>query len=132
MIYVKIGETTKEATVNGYRRDPKWDYRDVEEITITATADEAVTLFPDGVEWELVQTFEPYLDEETGEIIQPEDIVHSHREFCVSGAVTDHRNGKVTIRMGKLTEVEQMQKQLANAITEEELEAAYVEGVNSL
>lgn len=106
MIYVKIGETMKEATVNGYRRDPKWDYRDVEEITIEATADEAKELFPDGVEWELVQTFEPYLDEATNEIIQPEPITKNHGEFCVSGAVTDHRNGKVSIRMGKLTDAE--------------------------
>ena len=106
MIYVKIEETMKDATVNGYRRDPKWDYRDVEEITITATAEEAKALFPDGVEWELVQTFEPYLDEATGEIIQPEPITKNHGEFCVSGAVTDHRNGKVTIRMGKITDAE--------------------------
>ena len=106
MIYVKIGETMKEATVNGYRRDPKWDYRDVEEITLTATADEVKELFPDGVEWELAQTFEPYLDEATNEIIQPEPITKNHGEFCVSGAVTDHRNGKVSIRMGKLTDAE--------------------------
>ena len=103
MTYVKIGETMKEATVNGYHRDPKWNYRDVEEITITATADEAKALFPDGVDWELVQTFDPYVDEETGETIQPEPITRNHGEFCVSGAVTDHRNGKVTIRMGKIT-----------------------------
>lgn len=106
MIYIKIGETMKEATVNGYSRDPKWNYRDVEEITITATAEEAKALFPDGVEWELVQTFEPYLDEATNEIIQPEPITKNHGEFCVSGAVTDHRNGKVSIRMGKLTDAE--------------------------
>ena len=103
MIYVKIGETLLPATVNGYRRDPKWNYRDVEEVTITATADEAKALFTDGVDWDLVQTFEPYIDEETGETIQPEDIVRNHGEFCVSGAITDHRNGKVTIRMGKIT-----------------------------
>ena len=106
MIYIKIEETMKEATVNGYRRDPKWDYRDVEEITITATAEEAKALFPDGAEWELVQTFEPYVDGETGETVQPEPIIHSHSEFCVSGAVIDHRNGKVTIRMGKITDAE--------------------------
>ena len=103
MIYVKIGETTMEATVNGYRRDPKWNYRDVEEVTITATADEAKALFADGVDWDLVQTFEPYLDEATNEIIQPEPITKNHGEFCVSGAIIDHRDGTVTIRMGKIT-----------------------------
>lgn len=106
MIYVKIGETMIPATVNGYRRDPKWNYRDVEEVTITATAEEVATLFPDGVDWDLVQTFDPYLNEETGETIQPEPIIKNHGEFCVSGDVIDRRNGTVTIRMGKMLPAE--------------------------
>lgn len=103
MVYVKVGETMLEAVVNGYRRDPKWDYRDVEEVTVAATADEVKALFADGVDWDLVQTFEPYVDEATGEIITPEPKTKNHGEFCVSGAVIDHRNGTVTIRMGKIT-----------------------------
>lgn len=106
MIYVKIGETMMEATVNGYRRDPKWDYRDVEEVTVAATADEVKELFHEGVDWDLVQVFDPYVDEATGEIITPEPKTKNHGEFCVSGAVIDHRNGTVTIRMGKITDAE--------------------------
>lgn len=69
-------------------------------------------------------------------------------EYSIAGDIVDHRNGTVTVKMGKPTEIEilrkqlenaasseeieALRKQLENAVTEEELNAAYLEGVNSL
>lgn len=132
MIYVEINGTRYPAVVNGKMRDADWDYRETKTIILEMTYSKASKLFVDGLRWSIVYQAEAYVDPETGHEIVPEPEVNDNSEFCVAGDIIDHRNGTVSAKMGKPTEVEVMRMQLANAVTEEELTNAYVEGVNSL
>lgn len=146
MIYVKINEVLYPATINGKMADKEWDNRESKAITLEmdyATADKT---FVDGLPWSIVEQTEVpqyQIDEngnravdENGNLIQigteVQETEWDNSEFCIAGALTDNRNGTVTAKMGKPTEVEILRAQMANAITEDELNAAYVEGVNSL
>lgn len=146
MEYVKIKGQEYPATINGQTRDMKWDKRESKEITLEMTYEKALSTFVDDVPWSIIHQPESYIDPETNKIVTPDPIEYDNSEYCVAGSITDHRNGTVTVKMGKplQTEIQQqqlamasleiatLQDQLTNAITEEELSAAYEEGVNSL
>ena len=93
MIYVKIGNRKIEAKVETRREDTAWDKRETQAITVEMDFSEAKELFTDGVKWSVVNE---YTDEE--------GIFHSDetemKEYIIAGSVTDHRNGKVTAKMG--------------------------------
>lgn len=125
MEYIKINGSQYGAIIHGYVSDKEWDKRDSKAITLEITYEEALSTFVDNVPWSIVHQ---HLNE-NNEIITEE---YDNSEYCVAGSITDHRNGYVTVKMGKPTEIELLNKQLANSITEEELNTAYVEGVNSL
>jgi hypothetical protein len=125
MEYVKINDNQYPATIRGYIADREWDKRDSKAITLEMSYEEALNTFVDDIPWSIVHA-ETDAD---GEIVT---IEYDNSEFSVAGSITDHRNGTVTVKMGKPTQVETLQKQLANAVTEDELNAAYTEGVNSL
>lgn len=131
MTYVKINGKRYPATINGRMTDREWNDRESAAITLEMTYEEAATTFVNGAKWSIIQEFDSYVDE-NGKTVTPEPVEYDNSEFCVAGSITDRRDGTVTVKMGKPTEVEALQAQLANAVTEEELEAAYVEGVNSL
>lgn len=131
MEYVKINGNQYPATIRGFVGDREWDKRDSKAITLEMSYEEALNTFVDDVSWAIIHQPEPYVDEQ-GETVTPDPVEYDNSEFCVAGSITDHRNGTVTVKMGKPTEIELLNKQLANAITEEELNTAYVEGVNSL
>ncbi len=131
MVFVKINDTLYPARVDGRVSDQKWGGRASKAITLAMTYEEAAETFVDDVEWSIINQPESY-EGESGEIVTPDSVEYDNSEYSVAGAITDHRNGTVTIEMGKPTEVETLRAQLENAVTEEELEAAYTEGVNSL
>lgn len=61
----------------------------------------------------------PVLDESGALTDQTEERIEEwdNSEYCVSGAITDHRDGTVSIKMGKATEAEALRAQLADAET---------------
>lgn len=138
MIFVKVNGTMYPAEINGKMIDTEWDNRESKAITVEMDYATAAAIFVDGIAWSIVQTEElpVYEKNEEGEIVQFGTEIHEHEydnsEFIVAGDIVDHRNGSITVKMGKPTQTEILEKQLANAITEEELSAAYEEGVNSL
>ena len=115
----------------GSLSDRTWGGRDSKTIACALSYEEAKALFISNTPWFIVYEPESYEDN-NGDIITPEVEIYDNSEYCVAGAITDTRNGKVEIKMGKLTDIEKLYIQLENAVTEEELETAYVEGVNSL
>ena len=131
MVCVNINGALYHAKVEGRVADREWGGRESKAITLPMTYDEAVKTFVDGLEWSIVNQQADYVDE-NGDTVTPEPIVYDNSDYSIAGAITDHRNGTITVKMGKPTEIEILQAQLANAVTEEELETAYVEGVNSL
>jgi len=125
MTYLKINEALYPATINGKVEDREWNNRESKTITLEMTYDEALTLFINGLAWSIIMDIE----QEDGSTVQEE---YDNSEYSIAGSITDNRNGTIAVKMGKPTEIESLQAQYANAITEEELNQAYTEGVNSL
>ena len=134
-IYIKVNNTEYPATVDGVNNDRTWNGRDTKTVTLTMTHDEAATLMPSGTPWSIVQRdMVDVLDEQGQPTGETKEVVNEYdnSEYSISGEITDYRDGTVSIKMGKPTQLEMMQAQLANAVTQAELNNAYVEGVNSL
>lgn len=105
MICVKVNETLYPATISGRMQDGEWDNRESKAITLEMDYATAIGLFVDGLAWSIVQQNEvPVLDEQgnqTGTEIKETEWDNS--EYDVAGAITDHRNGTITAKMGKIT-----------------------------
>ena len=141
--YIKIGGELYPATIET-KTNRDWDGRMTKVITLEMDCNQAHGLFVDGAEWSIVQRHEipvyqmnedgSYVLDGDGNLIQVSTNVRDNEwdnsEYCCAGAITDHRDGTITAVMGKLTQVEELEAKLANAVTEEELAAAYEEGVN--
>lgn len=140
-MFIKINETLYPAAVSGRIADGEWDGRESKAITLEMSYAEANELFVDGLAWSIVEIEEvhayaengSYAYDENGKHIMEEQITeYDNSEYNLAGDIIDHRDGTVTVKMGKPTQFEIMEKQLADAVTVEELNTAYKEGVNSL
>ena len=108
MTYVKINGTPYPATISGRVADKDWDNRASKAITLEMDYATAMSLFVDGLAWSIVQEVDvPVLDEngaQTGTEVQETE--YDNSEYDVAGPVTDHRNGTITAKMGKITDAE--------------------------
>ena len=109
MTYIKLNNTEYPAAVNGVYNDRTWDGRDTKTITLTMTHAEVAALLPDNTTWSIVQRdMVDVLDEhgqptgETEERVQEYD----NSEYSLAGEIIDHRDGTVSIKMGKPTETD--------------------------
>ena len=107
--YIKVNNTENPATITGILKDREWGEREAKNIRLTMTATDAAALLPDNTPWSIVQrdTVPKYdaAGQPTGET---EEIVNEwdNSAYSLSGAITDHRDGTVSIKMGKPTETE--------------------------
>lgn len=119
MTYVNITGVKYPATILGKMNDKDWDGRESKAITLEMSYAEAINLFVDGVAWSIVDEFETselQTDEEGNIVVDKEgnpimeDVIKSEEfdnsEFNLAGDLTDHRDGTITVKMGKLTELE--------------------------
>ena len=113
MFYVKVNETLYPATINGRMQDGEWDNRESKAITLEMDYATAVNLFVDGLAWSIVQQNEVpvFEQDENGESIQVgteiKETEFDNSEYSIAGDITDHRDGRITVKMGKLTELEE-------------------------
>lgn len=108
-IYIKVNNTEYPATVTGDRADRTWDNRDTKTITLTMTHDAVAALLPDNTQWSIVQRETvDVLDEQGHPTGETKEVVNEYdnSEYSLAGDITDHRNGTVSIKMGKPTESE--------------------------
>lgn len=130
MTYIKVNNTLYPAAIDGKTVDYAWDKRETKSITLDMSYDEVLALLPDGTPWSIVQDVTEMVEDDNGDITETtKQVEYDNSEYCMSGAITDNRDGTVTIKMGKPTEIETVR---ASAITEIDLENAYKEGVNSI
>ena len=108
-IYVKVNNTEYPATITGILKDREWNEREVKNIRLTMTATDAAVLLPDNTPWSIVlhETVNK-LDNDGNPTGETEEVVNErdNSEYSLSGAITDHRDGTVSIKMGKPTETE--------------------------
>lgn len=129
MTYIKINDTLYPAAINGSLKDRLWNDRESKSITLAMDYATALALFVDGLNWSIVMDVEQ--EQEDGSIVTVQE-EYDNSEYSMAGSITDNRDGTISVKMGKPTQLEAMQAQLANAVTQTELETAYTEGVNSL
>ena len=108
-IYIKVNNTEYPAEINGNPKDRAWGDRDTKTITLTMTTTEVAALLPDNTPWSIVQreTVDK-LDNDGNPTGETKEVVNEwdNSEYSLSGAITDHRDGTVSIKMGKPTESE--------------------------
>ena len=107
--YVKINDNLYEATISGRLHDEEWDNRASKAIKVEMSYQDAVNLFNNDKKWSIVQdveNFEEIFDVETEEFITKTIIIqeeYDNSEYSIAGDIIDHRNGYITIKMGKPT-----------------------------
>ena len=111
--YVQINNVKYPAMITGRLNDRDWDNRASKEITLEITYMDAINAFVNDVQWNIVQDVEQHIEkhDDKGEIIFEtvmEQEVYDNSEYNIAGDITDHRNGKVTVKMGKPTAEEQL------------------------
>lgn len=98
---VKINGLTLDALVQTRPNDTIWSGRESKAITVAMTYDEAIALFVNDIPWSVI-----------GEAINEDGTPHEFEtdmsEYAISGAITDNRDGTVTIKMGKYRDEELM------------------------
>lgn len=118
MIYFKANNTEYPASIAGKVTDRDWGGRGSKAVTLEMTHAAAVQLFVDGLSWSIVQrdTVPVYDTDgkptgETEEQVQEWD----NADYCVAGSIADNRDGTITAKMGKKTEVELLRETSADA-----------------
>ena len=107
--YIKVNNTEYPAEINGNFKDRSWGERDAKTITLTMTTTEVAALLPNNTPWSIVlrETVNK-LDNDGNPTGETEEVVNEwdNSEYSLAGDITDHRDGTVSIKMGKPTETE--------------------------
>ena len=103
MIKIKIGNQEHEATVSGVSTDGKWNNRESKSITLAMDYATAVATFADDVPWSILYQPSDYYDPETQQMVTPPVEEYDNSDYCILGDITVHRDGTVTVKMGKPT-----------------------------
>lgn len=104
MIFVKLNNILYPATVSGRVSDTNWDNRESKSITLEMEYATAIGLFVNGLAWSIVER-----NEVDGQIVETE---YDNSDFNLAGDITDHRDGTITAKMGKLTPLEEAYKMM--------------------
>lgn len=101
---LKANNTETPCEAAEHYRDSAWG-RPTCTVTIKASAAEVAALLPSNAPWSLIER-EDVLDELGAPTGQTVDHERDMSEYSLSGDITDHRDGRVSIKMGKPTETE--------------------------
>lgn len=106
--YIEINNVKYPAIITGRLRDNDWDNRESKAITLEMSYEDAMGLFVDEVKWYIVQDVEERVEQidENGETtftIVMKDEYYDNSDYSIAGDIINHRNGKITVKMGKPT-----------------------------
>lgn len=118
MAKIKINGQVYDATISGMLRDMAWGGRESKSITLAMDYATAAATFVDDAPWSIIYQPPVYEDPETGETVTPSVEEYDNGDYCIAGAITDNRNGTVTVKMGKPT-FEELYNILAEAVNDE-------------
>lgn len=103
MLKVKIAGNEYEAIVSGVANDVLWGRRESKSITLAMDYETAVATFADDVPWSILYQPSDYYDPETKQTVTPPVEEYDNSDYCILGDITVHRDGTVTVKMGKPT-----------------------------
>jgi hypothetical protein len=107
--FIKVNGVEYPATLIYNYKDRNWDMRETQTVHLTMPYAQAAALLPSGTPWSNV--FRETVDKldndgnptgQTEEVVTEEDM----SAYSLAGDITDHRDGTVSIKMGKPTESE--------------------------
>lgn len=107
--FIKVNGQEYPAKFISKYQDLNWDKRETQTIYLTMSHDAVAALLPDNTPWSIVQRDTvPKYDEQGKPTGETEERVqeHDNSEYSLAGDITDHRDGTVSIKMGKPTESE--------------------------
>lgn len=107
--FIKVNGQEYPATLIYNYKDLNWDMRETQTVHLTMPYAQAAALLPDNTPWSIVQRdMVDVLDEQGKPTGETKEVVNEYdnSEYSLSGAITDHRDGTVSIKMGKPTETE--------------------------
>ena len=113
-IYVEVNGIKYPASITGRLEDRDWDNRESKSLKIEMSYSDAINIFTNDIKWNIVEDIESPIDEfdeVLGEIINKIIITeetYDNSEYSIAGDIIDHRNGYVTIKMGKPTAKEML------------------------
>lgn len=125
MTYIKVNNTLYPATIDGRIADYEWDRRDTKAITLSMTYAEVLALLPDNTPWAIVQKDtvqkigedgQPMVDTSGNPVTEEVTSEYDNSEYSMSGVIRDNRDGTVTIKMGKPTEIENILSELESEV----------------
>ena len=103
MTKVKISNAEYDAEIRGQLRDLTWENRDSKSITLAMDYATAAATFADDVPWSILYQPSDYYDPETKQMVTPPVEEYDNSDYCILGDITVHRDGTVTVKMGKPT-----------------------------
>lgn len=115
-MFIKINETLYPAVIKGKISDDEWDNRESKSITLEMTYNEVINTFIEGVAWSIIEhrrkpvcteSGEYVYDDEGNQVIEIQEIEYDNSEYNLAGDIIDHRDGTITVKMGKLTALEE-------------------------
>lgn len=106
--YIEINGNKYSASITGRLRDQDWDNRASKAIELEMKYADAIQLFVDNIQWNILQDVEVNHDKinEDGDMIVEtviEQEAYDNSDYCVAGDIIDHRDGTITVKMGKPT-----------------------------
>lgn len=106
--YVEINGNQYPAVITGRLADKDWGNRESKAIKLEMAYADALSLFVDDVAWAIVQDVEVLheVEDENGDMIMQLVVEQEHydnSDYCIAGPIVDHRNGTITVKMGKPT-----------------------------
>lgn len=107
--FIKVNGQEYPATCIYTYKDRNWDMRETQTVQLTMTAAEAAALLPDNTPWSIVQReTQDVLDEQGQPTGETKEVVNEYDNsaYSLAGDITDHRDGTVSIKMGKPAETE--------------------------
>ena len=120
-IRVEINGVQYPASITGRLNDKDWDNRASKAIELEMAYADALGIFVNDAEWYIVQDMQEHVEkrDEKGEVVLNEhgepvmeivqkDERYDNSEYSIAGDIIDHRNGKITVKMGKPTAEEML------------------------
>ena len=106
--YIEVNGMKYPASITGRLNDKDWDNRESKAIKVEMTYADAVALFVNDISWNIVQEHEvqkEVMDEEGNATFETvmESETYDNSDYCIAGDIVDHRDGFITIKMGKPT-----------------------------
>lgn len=107
--FIKVNGQEYPATLIYNYKDLNWDMRETQTVHLTMPYAQAAALLPDNTPWSNVfRETKDKLDNDGNPTGQTEEVVTEEdmSAYSLAGEIVDHRDGTVSIKMGKPTEAE--------------------------